>query len=247
MSFYMKFNGWAGDDINGATASLAKMFRMDSGKATQAMHRITEGQNWQFQWPISHKQAKAARSYMRWLGFDLELNPTKHSFRSQSIPTKFSSGAQVAKVVFLNPLNQLVELTGNISNAFTIALYKVDNTNQIMTLRHYISLSSNFNCEKKIKFGEGPMGAIAENKKRILIQNIDKNPIKLCFYKKKENLKSFFAMPVVYKKLKGILAIDSKQSYVFSEKQQKIILGLADQMAWHLYQEKFSHKLPTRQ
>ena len=79
MSFYMKFNGWAGDDVRVAIANLAKMFRMDSGKASQAMSKIMGGQNWQFQWPVSQEQAKTARSYLRWLGFDLELNLAEHS------------------------------------------------------------------------------------------------------------------------------------------------------------------------
>ena len=51
-----------------------------------------------------------------------------------------------------NRLDQLVELTGNISNAFSIALYKADLDNKILVLRHHISLSSNFNTEAKINF-----------------------------------------------------------------------------------------------
>jgi len=49
-------------------------------------------------------------------------------------------------------LDQLVELTGNISNAFTIALYKVNEDNKTLFLRHHISLSSNFNAEAKVNF-----------------------------------------------------------------------------------------------
>ena len=239
MGFYMRFNGWAGDDVNGATARLAKMLRMDSGLASQAMRKIMGGQNWQFQWPISKEQAKTARSYLRWLGFDLELNPTKHSLRhnnhSDSTPV---SDIPFSKIVISSPLNQLVELTGNISNAFTIALYKIDLDDKTLALRHYVSLSSNFNPEAKIKFGEGPIGKVAQNKQPFLDENILQNQTKLGFYKKEEDLKSSLAVPAVYKKIEGILAIDSKQSYNFPIKQQKIITGLANQMAWHLNQEK---------
>ena len=55
-----------------------------------------------------------------------------------------------------NRLDQLVELTGNISNAFTIALYKTDLDKKILVLRHHISLSSNFNAKAKINFGDSP-------------------------------------------------------------------------------------------
>ena len=239
MGFYMKFNGWAGDDVSGATARLAKMFRMDSGQASQAMRKIIGGQRWQFQKPISREQAKLAHSYFRWLGFDLELNPAGHSFRlkSQSVAVP-NTGSSFSKRVDPNLLNQLVELTGNISNAFTIALYKIDLDGKILVLRHHISLSSDFDPEVKIKLGKGPIGTVAQLKQPYLDEYIRQNQAKLCFYKKKEDLKSFLATPVIYKKLEGVLAIDSKQSYCFPAKQQKIITGLASQMAWHLSQEK---------
>jgi len=45
-------------------------------------------------------------------------------------------------------------------------------------------------------------------------------------------------MLVVHKNLEGVLVIDSKKSYSFPAKEQKIIAGLANQMAWELDQEK---------
>ena len=248
MGYFIKFNGWAGDDLNEATARLAKVFRMDSGKASQAMRKIIGGQNWQFQWPISQEQAKTARSYLRWIGFDLELNLTKYPLRLNdhfnSIP---AFNMPFSKTVIFNPLSQLVELTCNISNAFTTALYKVSLNNKTMALHHYISLSSNFNPEARIKLGEGLIGTVAKSGQPYLDENITQNPAKLCFYKKEEDLKSFLAIPIVYKKIEGVLAIDSKQSYGFPIKQQKIITGLANQMAWHLSQEKrsLSHQPST--
>ena len=137
-----------------------------------------------------------------------------------------------------NRLDQLVELTGNISNAFTIALYKADLDKKILVLRHHISLSSNFNAEAKINFGDSPVGTVAQSRTPFLDEHFEKKPTELCIYNKKENLKSFLAMPVVHKNLEGVLVIDSKESYSFPAKQQKIIAGLANQMAWELDQEK---------
>ena len=76
-------------------------------------------------------------------------------------------------------LDQLVELTGNISNAFTIALYKVNEDNKTLFLRHHISLSSNFNSEAKVNFGEGPVGTVAQNKQPFFEEYLEKKPIKL--------------------------------------------------------------------
>ena len=63
-----------------------------------------------------------------------------------------------------NRLDQLIELTGNISNAFTIALYKADLDKKILVLRRHISLSSNSNAEAKINFGNNPVGTVAQSR-----------------------------------------------------------------------------------
>jgi diguanylate cyclase (GGDEF)-like protein len=135
-------------------------------------------------------------------------------------------------------LNELIELTGNVSNAHTIALYKVDEDGETLVLRHHISLSLNFNIDTKVKFGEGPIGEVAKSKQPFIAEDFEKNSTKLSIYKKNENLKSFLAIPVISNDLEGVLVIDSKGSYSFPAKQQKIIAGLANQMAWQLNQEK---------
>ena len=241
MSCYIRFNGWAGEDVRGTTSRFAKIFRMGPGKANRAMRRIVRGGEWQFQWPISDTQAKLARSYCRWLGFDLKLIPTKHSlqpnikindaFIPPTIPqTKFAPEV----------LNQLVELTGNVSDAFTIALYKINLSGKTLGLRHHISLSDDFNSKLKFGFGKGPIGMVAENKLLLVEENHENNPTTIVFYKEKKNLKSYFIAPVIHKNLEGVLFIDSKKSHSFPIKQQKILSGLASQMAWHLNQERIS-------
>jgi len=241
VSCYIKFNGWAGEDVCGTTARFAKIFRMGSGTANRAMRRIIRRGDWQFRWPISDAQAKLARSYCRWLGFDLKLIPTKHSLQPNIktnaafippaiSPTKFSPEV----------LNQLVELTGNASDAFTIALYKINLSGKTLGLRHHISLSADFNSELKFGFGKGPIGMVAENKLLLVEENYENNPTTIDFYKEKKNLKSYFIAPVIYKNLEGVLFIDSKKSHSFPVKRQKILSGLANQMAWHLNQERIS-------
>ena len=235
MSCYIKFHGWAGENLNETTARFAKIFRMDSGKASRAMRRIISNEDWQFQWPISDNQAKLAHSYCRWLGFDLKLIPTKPN----KIKNEVLSSSSVNPTKFAPELlNQLVELTANLSNAFTIALYKINLSGKTLTLRHYISLSANFNPETKIGFGKGLIGKVAKNKQLIIEENYKNISISIDFYQVKENLKSYLITPVIHENLEGVLFIDSKESYNFSTKQQKILSGLANQMAWHLNHER---------
>ena len=136
-------------------------------------------------------------------------------------------------------LNQLVELTGNVSDAFTIALYKINLSGKTLGVRHHISLSTDFNSELKFSFGKGPIGMVAENKLLLVDENYENNPT-TGFYKEKMNLKSYFIAPVIHMNLEGVLFIDSKKNYAFPIKQQKILSGLANQMAWHLNQERIS-------
>jgi len=214
---------------------------MGPGKANRAMRRIVRGGEWQFQWPISDTQAKLARSYCRWLGFDLKLIPTKHPFQPKNkINAAFIPPAIPKKKFAPEVLNQLVELTGNVSDAFTIALYKINLSGKTLGLRYHISLSADFNAELKFGFGKGPIGMVAEKKLILVEENYENNPKIIDFYKEKMDLKSYFIAPVVHMNLEGVLFIDSKKSYNFPVKQQKILSGLASQMAWHLNQERIS-------
>jgi len=214
VSCYIKFNGWAGEDVRGTTARFAKIFKMGSGTANRAMRRIIRGGDWQFQWPISDTQAKLARSYCRWLGFDLKLIPTKHSLQpNNKINSAFIPPAILPTNFAPEVLNQLVELTGNVSDAFTIALYKINLSGKTLGLRYHISLSADFNSEVKFGFGKGPIGMVAENKLLLVEENYENNPTTIDFYKEKEDLKSYFIAPVIHKNLEGVLFIDSKKSH----------------------------------
>ncbi len=241
MSCYIKFNGWVGEDVFGTTARFAKIFRMGSRKANRAMRKIVKEGNWQFQWPVSDEQAKLARSYCRWLGFDLKLIPIKSSLQqSNKAGTTFASPITHATKFEPEVLNQLIELTGNFSNAFTIALYKINLSGKTLGLRHHISLSTHFDPKVTFGFGKGLIGAVAENKQLFVEENYKNNPTKINFYKSTENLKSFFISPVIHESLEGVLFIDSKENYGFPIKQQKILSGLVKQIAWHLNQERIS-------
>ena len=241
MSCYIKFNGWAGEDVRGTTTRFAKIFRMGPGTANRAMRRIIRSGDWQFRWPISDAQAKLARSYCRWLGFDLKLIPTKHPLQPNNkinaafIPPAISPAKFTPEI-----LNQLVELTGNVSDAFTIALYKINLSGKTLGLRHHISLSADFNSELKFGFGKGLIGMVAEKKLILIEENYENNPTTIDFYEEKNGLKSYFIAPVIHKNLEGVLFVDSKKSYHFPIKQQKILSGLVKQMAWHLNQERIS-------
>ncbi|MBC8285529.1 MAG: diguanylate cyclase [Nitrospinae bacterium] len=133
-----------------------------------------------------------------------------------------------------NPLAHLIDLIGNVADAHTTALFCL--TEDKLVMREHFTLSRNLDPNVTIKIGEGPIGLAAQNLEPQLIENIDSDIGGI--YKKPEALKGFLAVPVIFKNLIGVLVIDTKESYQISIKLQKILSNFAEQIAWHLHQEK---------
>ena len=138
-----------------------------------------------------------------------------------------------------NLLSHLIDLIGNVADAHTTALFGL--TKDKLVMREHFTLSRHLNRDIVIKIGEGPIGLAAQTLKPQLIEHIDSDIGGI--YKKPENLKGFLAVPVVAEGLLGVLIIDTKESYQISIKLQKNLLNFAEQIAWHLHQEK--HKTIT--
>lgn len=133
-----------------------------------------------------------------------------------------------------NPLLHLIDLIGNVADAHTAALFRLAEDKLVM--REHFTLSPNLDPSAAFKIGEGPIGLAAQTLSTQLIENIDSD---ICgIYKKPEELKGFLAVPVVLKNLLGVLVIDTKENYQISIKLQKILSNFAEQIAWHLHQEK---------
>ena len=62
-------------------------------------------------------------------------------------------------------LNQLIELTSNVTDAFTTALFVSDPNKKMLLLAGYHSLSLNLDGKARIAYGDGPIGWVAENEK----------------------------------------------------------------------------------
>jgi len=133
-----------------------------------------------------------------------------------------------------NLLSHLIDLIGNVADAHTTALFELKE-NQLV-IREHFTLSNHLNRNVSISVGEGPIGLAAETSKTQLIENIDSDIGGI--YKKPEVLKGFMAIPVISDALLGVLVIDTKTSYQISIKLQKILSNFAEQIAWHLHQEK---------
>lgn len=133
----------------------------------------------------------------------------------------------------------LIKLVSNTTEAHTCALFVAIPSRRQVALRALYSLTRNVNEEISIDFGTGLIGWVAANSKPLNAPKFHYDFGNLPYYLKQEMIKSFMAVPIINNSsLSGVLCVDSKRSYVFTEKDQKILSGFADQFSFILQREK---------
>nr|NIQ00502.1 hypothetical protein [Nitrospinaceae bacterium]NIR54579.1 hypothetical protein [Nitrospinaceae bacterium]NIS85001.1 hypothetical protein [Nitrospinaceae bacterium]NIT81812.1 hypothetical protein [Nitrospinaceae bacterium]NIU44075.1 hypothetical protein [Nitrospinaceae bacterium] len=134
-----------------------------------------------------------------------------------------------------NALSNLIELTSNVADAFTTALYQTDMETGTLKLRAHLTLSSHLDTGAEIPIDENSLpGKAALLQKPITEDFSIKDIPEMIWYTHDEDIKGLMVVPVVRKDLEGVLLVDSKENYSFTPKLEKLILGFADQMAWYL-------------
>jgi len=137
-----------------------------------------------------------------------------------------------------NALANLIELTSNVADAFTTALYTVNLEDGTLKLRSNLTLSSHLKTDATFAIGEGLLGQVALHRDTRIDDFSGADASHLEWYSQPEDIKGLMVVPVVRKELEGVLVVDSKENYSFTPKLQKLISGFADQMGWYLSLEK---------
>lgn len=130
--------------------------------------------------------------------------------------------------------DKLIELVSNVMDAYTTAIFLADNKKRMLRMWKYYSLGDNVDPHARIPFGIGPIGIVAETKTDFdLTKFSERDSSLLKTYTKDENIKSFFAVPIISKDgtLEGVLTVDSKKTFFFSNKQQKLLKLFAEQFS----------------
>lgn len=128
-------------------------------------------------------------------------------------------------------LLSLVQLTANVMDAFTAACFVLDEGGRGLRLEAYQSLSTHVVPDARIELGQGMIGWVAQHGEPLNVGNFRHNTTTLQFYASDEEIKSFMAVPIKGATLEGVLSVDSKTQYVFTDKMQKVLTGLAGQVA----------------
>ncbi len=115
----------------------------------------------------------------------------------------------------------LIDLISNTTEAYTVALFLADKPGGDLSLFAFQSLSQSIDPDVLIGPGEGLIGWVHKYSKPVNVDQFDQDTRNLLIYKTDESIKSFMAVPLPT--VNGVLAVDSKQRYVFTEKSHKIL------------------------
>ena len=129
-------------------------------------------------------------------------------------------------------LHNLIKLVSNVTDAHTASLFWLSADEKELYLRSSHSLSKNLIHEVRIPVGSTLIGLVAQQGKSVNASPFKNDPKTLQLYSKEENIKSFLAVPVkISRHTRGVLCVDSKKSFFFTSKVEKILNGFAGYIA----------------
>ena len=125
-------------------------------------------------------------------------------------------------------IDNLIKLIASVAEAFTAALFLPSERTTSLSLAACHSLSPHIQYDCSIESGSGLIGWVAANGEPVAVSDFKPETTTLGFYLADEDIKSFLAVPVPLGDKRGVLAIDSKRSYVFPPRMQKLMTLFAD-------------------
>jgi len=144
-------------------------------------------------------------------------------------------------------LDDITVLLSNCLDAYTSAVFIWDDRSKLLTLRAFHSLSKHL--ISKVQFSPedgGLVGWVAKNNQPLTVDHFDRDSRILPYYGSEENIKTFLAVPLHGRR--GVICVDSKRQYVFTNKDQKLLSGFATVAANALSAEReIAHHLRQRQ
>ncbi|GAB6161419.1 GAF domain-containing protein [Desulfothermus naphthae] len=129
----------------------------------------------------------------------------------------------------------LLKCVSNVFDGYTSVLYLKDDSSHYKMVS-YFSLGDKVDKTSVVEEGRGILGWILKNKKALVINDFSREKRRLCYYLNGEDktIKSFMSTPLANKR--GVLCVDSKKTYTFSPKDQKILGQFAELVSVFLEQ-----------
>jgi diguanylate cyclase (GGDEF)-like protein len=119
-------------------------------------------------------------------------------------------------------LDSFVELIFNVYEAHTVALFTKEGDH--LSCLSAVTFAKSFDKERLLPLDETLAGWAVKHREPLIIGNFDKDEETLGYYRKREEIKSFMAYPL---EAPGVVVVDSKGKWVFTEKDKKILAHFA--------------------
>lgn len=118
----------------------------------------------------------------------------------------------------MSTVDALVQLIFNVYEAFTVAIFL--RQGDVLSCLSFFTFSQNFDRLRRIPVESSLPGWVVKHNEALIIPNFDKDEATLGYYGGTEDIKSFMGYPL---EVPGVIVIDSKKKYVFTDKEKKIL------------------------
>ncbi len=130
-------------------------------------------------------------------------------------------------------IDRLSQLIFNIYEAFTVAFYIREK--DTLTCLSSVTFARSFDAKKSISVEGTLPGWVIKHNAPLIIPNFDRDEDALGYYGASEGIKSFMGYPM---DTKGVIIVDSKKKYVFTDKEKKILGSFASLIHEEIKQER---------
>ena len=142
---------------------------------------------------------------------------------------------------YMSSLDGFASLIFNVYEAFTVALYLKEK--ESLKCLASMTFANGFNKNKSIPIEGTLPGWVIKHNDPLIIPNFDKDEETLGYYDGSEGIKSFMGYPI---EGKGVIVVDSKKKYVFTDKEKKILGAFATAIDKEIEKEKRFAELEER-
>ncbi len=160
--------------------------------------------------------------------------PLKHSDYKEYVKALTKISNAITSDLYLGDvLKLIVTLTANVMKAKICALWLLDERTNELKIRATQALSAEYLKERSIKFGEGIVGSVAQEKKPLAIPNVlTDERYKEKTLAKKEGFVSMLSVPMMVKKrVIGVINCYTTSFYEFTQGDIDLLSAVANQAA----------------
>lgn len=130
-------------------------------------------------------------------------------------------------------IDKLVEILFNAYEAFTVAVFL--STTDGLRCVSSITFSKHFQKQKLLSVEETLPGLVMRRGEVLIMPSFDRDEESLGYYAQREGIKAFLGCPLAEK---GVLVIDSKKRWSFSEKEKRMLPSISSMLSDLLEGEK---------